>query len=212
MSALLRRGVCAKQVDLDRMAAWLVCAGSFMLVLALYGYAVEGVELAVFAVILVRISLIDLDRRVIPNAHLAVAAIVRLAYLGFAWCCGLATGQDIAFYAVSAFAVGLALVLSVVAADSLLGGESMGGGDVKLYAVSAWYFGWDKALLVILLSCLFGVAAALASKRCEGDAGPGGFMKQTLPFGPAIALACFAVMVLGGVQLDGPLAGVLPFA
>ena len=212
MGALLRHGVGAKPIDLDRMAASLVCAGSFVFVCALHGYTVEAVELAIFAAILVRISSIDFDRRVIPDALLVVAAAVRLAYLGFAWCCGLASGQDVAFYAISALVVGLVLVVSVVVADFLFDAESMGGGDVKLYAVSAWYFGWDKALLVVMLSCLFGIVAALASRRRGDEAESGGFMKRTLPFGPAIALACFAVMVLGGAQFDGVPAGSSFFA
>ena len=196
MDAPLQHSGNPKRADMRRMAAAIACVASLVVILGLCGPTIESVELIVFAAILVRVSFIDLDQRVIPDIYLVAAAVVRLVYLVFAWWRGSMGAGDIAFYALSALGIGAALVLAVLIADYLFGSESMGGGDVKLYAVSAWYFGWEKALFVILLSCVFGVVAAALPAKGGRTAENGGFMKRTLPFGPAIALACFIVMVL----------------
>ena len=200
MKTPLRHSGNPERIGKRRMVAGLSCAAAVGVIAFLYGATVEAVELAVFACVLIQGSLVDLESRTIPDSYLAIAAIARLAYLLFAWHGGMADAADIGFYAMSALAVGVVLVLVVMAADSLFGNESMGGGDVKLYMVAAWYFGWEKALVVILLSCVFGVVSAALSGRGRNDREDGtGFMKRTLPFGPAIAIACLVVMVAGGV-------------
>ena len=70
--------------------------------------------------------------------------------------------------------------------DRLTGKESLGGGDIKLFFMTGLYFetAWE-ILFYLILSCLLGLGFA-ALKRT-----------QKIPFGPAIAAACFIMILYG---------------
>lgn len=65
--------------------------------------------------------------------------------------------------------------------------ESIGLGDVKLYAACCLFVTVDGFLSFLLLSALFGVLLALVYKF--------GKKQATFPFAPAIVLACFVVLL-----------------
>ena len=75
--------------------------------------------------------------------------------------------------------------------DKLTGKESLGGGDIKLFFMTGLYLSsaWD-ILFYLILSCLFGLGFAFFRKE------------KRVPFGPAIAAACF-IMILYGEKLTG---------
>lgn len=70
-------------------------------------------------------------------------------------------------------------------------GLILGGGDIKLFFMTGLYLSsaWE-ILFYLILSCLFGLG--FASFRKE----------KRVPFGPAIAAACF-IMILYGEKLTG---------
>lgn len=197
MRSPLAETTLSKATDFPRVVAAFACVCVLIALVVAYGVTAETVELAVFAVILIAVSFVDIQSRVIPDKLLVFAALCRLVFLCVSWACGSVGLADIAFYAGSALGVGVVLIALVVVADRLFASESMGGGDVKLYAVSAWYFGWDGAMLVVLVSCIASVAVA-AVVRLSGRGAEDGneFLKQTFPFGPFIALACILVMLV----------------
>ncbi len=80
--------------------------------------------------------------------------------------------------------------------DFVLNKESLGGGDIKLFALLGLYFGFVETLFLIFLSCVTGLVFAVIynTRRGEGD---GAF-----PFGPAIAAAAY-VMLICGKELSG---------
>lgn len=183
-----------------RLAAGVVLLVAVAAVFGIYGLTLEAVQLAAFCIVLFVVSVCDIAERVIPDACVAVAALVRAAYVGFAVFTGALGPYDLAYYAASAVGLGAVLVALVLLSDSVFGGESMGGGDIKLYAVAAFYFGWESGLLVVMASCLVNVAVALASRfAAPRDSQEAPFLKRALPFAPAIALACIAAMIASGV-------------
>jgi leader peptidase (prepilin peptidase)/N-methyltransferase len=87
---------------------------------------------------------------------------------------------------------GVILLLSL-AMDALLHKDSMGGGDIKLFAVMGLYLGPVASLFAVMLSCVFGLLFALL-RRIGGEGG------EQIPFGPSIAAAT-AFMLLWGEAL-----------
>lgn len=70
--------------------------------------------------------------------------------------------------------------------------EGLGMGDAKLLAACGAWFGWQQLPLIVLLSSflgtLFGVIYLLARR---------GSLRETIPFGPFIAIAAFVSMIWG---------------
>ena len=69
--------------------------------------------------------------------------------------------------------------------DRLLGKESMGGGDIKLFFMTSLYLGLLQGLFSLILSCIVGLVIAAVMRR------------KRVPFGPAISLAAFLSLLYG---------------
>ena len=106
-------------------------------------------------------------------------------------------GEVIRFSLIGAFAIGIPLLLIVLIADKVLGQDSMGGGDIKLFFVAGLYFGWRQCLFLIIAACIIGIAMALTS-AATGKEGDSSLRKRQIPFGPAIAAACVLIAAFGG--------------
>lgn len=73
--------------------------------------------------------------------------------------------------------------------DKLLGKETMGGGDIKLFALTGLYLGAAASLFALFFSCILGLlAGAVRNKKKKG---------ALIPFGPSIALASYAMLLYG---------------
>ena len=213
---------CGDKVSARYPITELVCAVAFVGIVAVYGLSLQTVELLAFACILLFLSLTDIEEFLIPNGCIIAAIAVRLLYLGVTLAMGTTTLDQIAYYAASAIGAGIALLVIVFVADIIFKRDSMGGGDLKLYFVAGLYFGWQQCLLIVILSCVFGIIVAIMSNRhadekpsAEGerivpDGGPDGasdanadsVMKRAIPFGPSIAAACVVVMLVGQPLID----------
>ena len=225
---------CKAPISVRYPAAEAVCAIALLGVLWRLGsppsdalWLLETVELALFACILLYASLTDLDDFLIPNGAIVAALAVRAAYL---LGCFVLGAPDAFSQALSSLVGGLVLggglLVLVLVADRVLGRDSMGGGDLKLMFAAGCYFGWQLGLFCLLVACLVGIVGALALQHAgakgsapkaqrlqdgvAGHQGPGlaqdEFMRKTIPFGPAIAIACWITMVWGSGVLEAYLA------
>ena len=82
------------------------------------------------------------------------------------------------------------LLLSLVM-DRVLGRESMGGGDIKLLAVTGLYLGFIGTLLTLIIACVAGLVFSIARKGRLDDE------EKAFPFGPWIAIASAIVLFAG---------------
>lgn len=141
----------------------------------------------VLVTLLVPVTLIDLDHRIIPNRLTGPAAVAAVA-IGFALDPSGETGRLIAG------AVGGGLFL--LAALARPGG--MGMGDVKLVAVLGLFLGsaLAPALLVALLAG--SVVGAVIIARQGAAAG----RKTAVPFGPFLALGGIVAVLVGQPLVD----------
>ncbi len=88
----------------------------------------------------------------------------------------------------------LPLLAFILAADTLLQQETMGGGDIKLFFLLGVYMGPSRVFLILFLSCLIGLFWQLLRQSLR---------RGTLfPFGPSIAAAAWLVLLWGEQLLD----------
>jgi leader peptidase (prepilin peptidase)/N-methyltransferase len=64
--------------------------------------------------------------------------------------------------------------------------QSMGGGDVKLLAMIGAFLGWQKALLVFLISPFLGIVIGIINLLVKKD--------HTIPYGPFLSLSAILVL------------------
>ena len=156
-------------------------------------YSDDGSEIALgacLAATLATITLTDLEHRVIPNKVLIVAALVAVGLL-------VAGDRD----ALAEHAIAAAIAFAVMFLIAIVYPRGMGMGDVKLAGVMGLYLG--KAVAPALLigfaaGALFGLAL-IASRGAEAR-------KQTVPFGPFLALGAVVALVAGDALVDAYLA------
>ena len=157
-----------------------------LLIFARFGFGRELLVYWPLSYVLLVISFIDLDLRIIPDkvtlpgiaVGLVVAPLVGLT--GF-WesLIGILVG-------------GGALYLIGVLGELILKKESMGGGDVKLAAMLGAFLGWKMILLALFSAFLIGAVVgvvAMAGKSKDWD--------HAVPFGPFIALGAVLALLWG---------------
>jgi leader peptidase (prepilin peptidase) / N-methyltransferase len=135
---------------------------------------------------LLAVTLTDLERRIIPNKILIVAAVLAVAIAA------ATDASSLPERLAAAAAAGGLLFLAALAYP-----RGMGLGDVKLAATMGLFLGRNvaPALLVALLA---GSVVGLAMIAREGAAA----RKRAIPFGPFLALGGIAGLLLGDQMVD----------
>ena len=94
-------------------------------------------------------------------------------------------GQNLLAGLIGGFVIGGGMLFLSLLFDHLLGKESMGGGDIKLFFMTSLYLGLLQGLFSLILSCIVGLVIAAVMQR------------KRVPFGPAISLAAFLSLLYG---------------
>lgn len=140
---------------------------------------------------LVYLSVNDLQYYLIPDSCLLLTVFVWFAAIPLAWesyggMAGILTSILFAIF------FGGAILAFSLLMDYVLKKETMGGGDIKLFAVSGLYLGAAGALFAMFLACIFGLCFAFL-QRNKGT---------VLPFGPSIAVALWIMLLYGEPVID----------
>lgn len=184
---------CKEPVSARYPVTEVLCAVVYVSIYLRYGLSIEALELIAFMSVLLVLSLTDLDTFVIPNATIIAALLIRLAYLVFRFVSGGC--QDFAPFIdalVGGLAISVPVLLLALIMDKVLGRDSFGGGDVKLLFVAGTYFGWKQGIFLVVTACVLGLVFALLGRRGRDDENAG-----MIPFGPAIAAACWVTALVG---------------
>lgn len=174
---------CGTRISVRYPVTELVTALAFVAVLVRFGISVWTLQHCLLLAVLLALALIDLDTMELPNILLIFGVILWAVFLPFSASPlkGLIKGG------LGALALGGVLLIFTLLMDKILKRETMGGGDIKLFAMLGLYCGPAVGLLLVLLSCLFGlVFMVLHSVR-----------GQPFPFGPAIAAAAVPSLLVG---------------
>lgn len=155
------------------------------------GWSREFLVFWPLACVLLVVSFIDLDLRIIPDRVTLpgiVVGLVAAPLLGLLpfWdsLLGLVVGGGVLY------AIGFL-------GELILRKESMGGGDVKLAAMLGAFVGWKMVILALFVAFFLGAAvgtAVIAVKPRDWD--------RAVPFGPFIALGAVLVTLWGHAAVD----------
>ncbi|MGQ0678456.1 MAG: prepilin peptidase [Actinomycetota bacterium] len=142
-----------------------------------------------YATTLAILSAVDLDERRIPNKVLGPMAVVGAVLLAAA---AMVTGRPGVLLVMAVGAVGYALPMLLLA---IVAPGSMGMGDIKLAGYIGMHLAWfglEHVLIGALLAFIIGAAVGLLliALRKKGR-------KDTVPFGPSMALGGLLPLFLG---------------
>lgn len=157
------------------------------LVVLRYGLDEDAILGLVLVLLLVPITLIDLDHRIIPNKLTLLGAVLAPAILA------LTAPDAIPEHLIAAAAAGGFFLLTALAYP-----RGMGMGDVKLAFVLGLFLGRAvaPALFVALVAGTLVGAAIIARKgAAEGR-------KTAVPFGPFLALGGVVALLVGDALVD----------
>lgn len=171
------------------------------------------------------LSLVDLDSFIIPDGCLIVAVIAWIAgaALDFEEYGGL---HGIGMNILAALIIGGGILAISLIMDKVLERDSLGGGDIKLFAVMGLYLGLIGSMFALILACVLGLLFAAARKgNGERDDWHGDCDRENkqledndivpkratenkddyqeendgkqIPFGPAIAAATCIMLLFG---------------
>jgi leader peptidase (prepilin peptidase) / N-methyltransferase len=191
LSWLLLRGRCRSCKTPIPVRYPLVEAGTGLLC-ALVALAADDVWLGLaFVLLLVPVTLIDLDHKIIPNRLMLIGAVVAPAIVA------VTAPADIPEHLIAAVAAGGFFLLAAIAYP-----RGMGMGDVKLAAVMGLFLGRSvaPALFVALVAGTLVGALVIARKGArEGR-------KTEVPFGPFLALGGLVGLLAGDAIVEWYLA------
>lgn len=154
-----------------------------------YGVTLQAFAYAVLLFVLLSAALVDVDTGLIPDRLilLGCGAFLLCALLQRPPLPALVRGG------LGGLAASVPLLLFVLLADKLMGRETMGGGDIKLFFMAGLYFDWQRAFLLLLFSCVCGIAFAVYAKKKRG---------VEFPFAPGIAAGAFLTALFGAPLLS----------
>ena len=125
-----------------------------------------------------------MEERLVSDVRVMLEAwLAALPFLKPAW-------GEILRAVLAGLAFGGGLLLLSLVMDKVLKRESLGGGDVKLFAVVGLYLGFVGTLFCMMLSCVLGLLFAAVRNR-------GGEQGKAIPFGPSISLAAALTLLYG---------------
>lgn len=159
---------------------------AFAAVVAVHGVSDDLALLLPFAAMLVAVSAIDLDHRIIPNRIMLPAAAYALAVTP------LVRPDDLAELAIAGGAAFSLLLLT-----ALVHPAGMGMGDVKLAGVMGLYLGLPVAPALVI-AFLAGSVVGVAMIVRRGAAA----RKEGIPFGPFLALGGLVALLAGDELVD----------
>lgn len=192
LSWLLLRGrcrYCGAKVPARCLWTELLCAAAAAACLLRFDLTALCARNWLFLCCLLLLALVDWDSFEIPDGcHIASVIVwaAALPFLGWDW-------REIGMHVLSGLVYGAALLGVSLVLDKVLGRDSLGGGDIKLFAVVGLYLGFVGTLFAVILACAMGLLLVALRRAARGE---------SVPFGPAIALATAVMLLWGDALID----------
>lgn len=159
----------------------------FLLVFNKYGYNIQTIYYLIFISMLIIITLIDIDHYIIPDCLIIFGSIVViLANI-------LGQGIGIKNSLSGALICGGSMLILVSLIEFIVKKEVMGGGDIKLFAMTGLFLGIRGGLLTILLSiyvgAFYGIIVIVNSRLKKQE------YNSMIPYGPFISIGALIVVL-----------------
>ena len=186
---------CGQQISARYPITELVTAILFVLAFAKYGLSVEAFAFAAFFWVLVVLTVIDLEHRLLPNRIVYPTFVA--GWIGLT-AAALSEGRPRALIDA---ALGALIFGGFFFLIALVYPAGMGGGDVKLSLVLGSFLGYEGGVGVTLagmfLSFLLGGVVGVTITLLKG-----GGRKSQVPFGPFLAAGTIIAVLAGQPIVD----------
>jgi leader peptidase (prepilin peptidase)/N-methyltransferase len=138
------------------------------------------------------LSLVDMEKYIIPDGILIFAAAVWLVFAPFVYDGWMDAGKGL----LAAIIYGGGILLVSLALDKILKKDSLGGGDIKLIAVIGLYLGLVAPLFMMILACVTGLLFLVIRNKFVKNS------PEQMPFGPFISAAAAVMLLYGDLFLS----------
>jgi len=165
-------------IEIINTVAWL-------LLYYFFGFTVTFLMLAVLFSLLITMSIIDFDHKILPDN--LVFTTGGLAFLFSTTSYSLLTPTEAIYQSILTFTIAHVFISLY---SKLRGQLMMGFGDIKLIGALTPLIGLNNFVYAILIACILGIiyyVAIMLSKRLDED--------KTFAFGPFICLGYYSVFV-----------------
>ncbi|MCI2057277.1 MAG: prepilin peptidase [Oscillibacter sp.] len=187
---------CGAKISVRCPLTELLSAAAFVGVVLRFDVTVQTAQYLILCVILLAVGLVDYDTGIIPDKLLLAIFTDWLMFLPFLN--GGVLWENLKTGILAALASSVPLLIVSVIMDKVLGKESMGGGDIKLFFVCGLFFKWKYVLFLLIVSCIFGIVFAVVTGKTTGDAEN----PRAFPFGPAIVLGVYVSLLAAQTATD----------
>jgi len=178
---------CKAKISLQYPLVEFITSALLVLAYLRFGLTWDFVARSILILFMILTFFIDLKHRIIPDV-LTFPGIILGFLLSF-----VVKSPSILNSLLGILVGGGMFYLAAILGELLFKKESLGGGDIKLAMMLGAFLGWQKILLVLLLSAflgtLIGGAALFLSKDVKET--------RTIPFGPFLALGTVIAMFAG---------------
>jgi leader peptidase (prepilin peptidase)/N-methyltransferase len=201
-SYLRLRGRCRYcQASIPRRIFWVELATSLIFALLCwhYGLSVELGVMAFYACLFIIIFVIDLEQGLILNKVVYPGMVVALllALLPQSWLTQTIWLTQVIKPGIASAALGGGIGFGIFLLIAIVSRGGMGWGDVKLAALIGLATGFPLVFVAIIMGAILGgivaVALMIAKKRTR---------RETIPFGPFLALAAMVTLLWGSNILN----------
>ncbi len=184
LSYILSRGrcrYCGEKVSVRYPITELICGALFLGCYLNGGISLLTLRNMIFVSCLFCLSLTDIEKREIPDGALIISAAAWAVTAYYVY----DGPKEIVVRIATGFGCGAAFLAISLVMDRILKKESLGGGDIKLFAVVGLYLGLIPTLFCIMIACITGLVAVVICK------------KGTISFGPFIAVGTYFMLLWG---------------
>ncbi|MGL5693562.1 MAG: prepilin peptidase [Peptostreptococcaceae bacterium] len=180
---------CKKEISSRYATVELLTGILFLLVYNKYLISLETLYYLTLVSLLVVITFIDIDHYIIPDEIIIFGLITALAFNIFG--IGIPIKDSIA----GAIICGVGMLLLIYLIEFIAKKEVMGGGDIKLFAMTGLFLGLKNGLLTIMLSvyvgAIYGIVTILYSKIKKKE------YNSMIPYGPFISVGALIALLYG---------------
>jgi len=177
---------CGARISLQYVTVELLTALLYAVVFQLYGFSLDLAVMLLFVSLLIVISFIDLEFKIIPDV-LSLGGVVA----GGVLCFFRSTFNYVD--ALLGIVLGGGILWAIAAGYELLRKrEGMGGGDIKLLAMIGAFCGIKGVLFALVFGSLFGTLVGIPVMLIKHED-----TKYAIPFGPFLSLGALFYVLAG---------------
>lgn len=172
---------CKSKISIKYLVVELLNAFLYLLTFIFFKFSADFFIYAVLMSILIIISLIDYEIKIIPNILILFILFIGILSIFFS--------PQLFWYEriIGFFAASLPFLLA-----SIISRGGMGGGDIKLMAVCGLILGWKLILISLFIGCILGTIYGFIARKKNGS-----FLKASIPFGPFLSTAMVISIFFG---------------